>query len=152
PSIVPASDRVLTFNKRPSISIPPGALVLSDPVNLAVPALGDLAVSLYLPKVPSTATGQSYALQTSYVCRGEVLEATILPSTTAIKSWFWLTGVDVWVSHGAAALVAFGASITAGGVSAPDTNHRWTNILADRLLAHHQKIAVLNEGIGGNRF
>src|SRR5438034_667062 len=51
-----------------------------------------------------------------------------------------------------AALVAFGASITAGGVSAPDTNHRWTNVLADRLLAHHQEIAVSNEGIGGNRF
>src|SRR5215471_7565701 len=48
--IVPGSDRALTFGGRPSVSIPPDALVLSDPVKLNAPASGDLAVSIFLPK------------------------------------------------------------------------------------------------------
>src|ERR1700704_1373993 len=43
-AIVPNSDRTLTFGGKPSITIPAGALVLSDPVRLEVPALSDLAV------------------------------------------------------------------------------------------------------------
>ncbi|HKT24147.1 MAG TPA: hypothetical protein VJR04_06060, partial [Terriglobales bacterium] len=49
-SIVPGSDHVLTFGGKPSISIPPNAPVLSDPVNLNVPADADLAISIFLPK------------------------------------------------------------------------------------------------------
>ena len=49
-AIVPASDRALTFGGRPSTVVPPGTMVLSDPVDLTVPPLADLAVSLYLPE------------------------------------------------------------------------------------------------------
>jgi lysophospholipase L1-like esterase len=50
-------------------------------------------------------------------------------------------------------VVAFGDSITDGALSTVDANHRWPNILADRLLAQHgsKKVAVLDAGIGGNR-
>src|SRR5262245_8743465 len=44
------SDRALTFGGRASVTIPPNALVLSDPVKLNVPASGDLAISIYLPR------------------------------------------------------------------------------------------------------
>ena len=47
-SIDPATDRTLTFGGRPSVRMLPGAVVFSDPVGLAVPALKDLAVSLHL--------------------------------------------------------------------------------------------------------
>src|SRR5579871_5515490 len=47
--IVPASDRALSFGGRPACAIPPGALMISDPVDLEVPAQSDLAVSMYLP-------------------------------------------------------------------------------------------------------
>ena len=46
----PGTDRVLTFNGQPGITIPSGAVVVSDPVALDVAALSDLAVSLYLPE------------------------------------------------------------------------------------------------------
>src|SRR5215831_3144778 len=48
--IAAGSDRVLTFSGRPAVSIPPNALVLSDPVKLDAPASGDLAISLFFPK------------------------------------------------------------------------------------------------------
>ena len=49
------------------------------------------------------------------------------------------------------AVVAFGDSITDGARSTPDTNNRWPDHLAKRLLAQGIKMGVLNAGIGGNR-
>jgi hypothetical protein len=39
--IASGSDRALTFSSQPSIAIPPGALIVSDPVRLNIPALGE---------------------------------------------------------------------------------------------------------------
>src|ERR1019366_10686281 len=69
-AIMPGSDRTLTFGGAKSTKIWAGALVVSDPVNLAVPALGDLAVSIYLPgDVPATfqITYHGTARSTNYV-------------------------------------------------------------------------------------
>ena len=49
-AIVPTSDRALTFGGRSTMTVPPGALIVSDPVDLTVPKLTDLAISLYLPR------------------------------------------------------------------------------------------------------
>jgi hypothetical protein len=46
-STVPYSDRQLKFGGQSSITIPPNAAVYSDPVHLAVPTLGSVAVSLF---------------------------------------------------------------------------------------------------------
>ena len=45
-SIQPGTDRVLRFNGSPTISIPAGALAVSDMVSLEGPALEDLGVGL----------------------------------------------------------------------------------------------------------
>ncbi len=55
-AIVPGSDRALTFSGKPSFTIPPGAVVVSDPVSLEVPQRGDLAVSLFVPGDTGPAT------------------------------------------------------------------------------------------------
>jgi len=49
------------------------------------------------------------------------------------------------------AIVAFGDSITDGARSTPDTNNRWPNHLARRLVAASMAFGVVNAGIGGNR-
>ena len=69
-AIAPVSDRALTFSGRPTITIPSGAVVYSDPVALDIPALADLAVDIYLPgntNTPSPVTMHNGARQTSYV-------------------------------------------------------------------------------------
>ena len=48
-AIVPGTDRILRFGGQGSIVIPPGAVVLSDPAELQVPPLADLAVSIFVP-------------------------------------------------------------------------------------------------------
>jgi lysophospholipase L1-like esterase len=151
--IVAASDRPLTFSGRPAVTIPPGAVVLSDPVKLEVPASGDLAISLYLPK-PTTGAGIHYsAQQTSYVAKGDLTGAASLPGPATLTSWVFLTGVDVLAPESTAVAVAFGDSITDGAYATLDANHRWPDFLAARLLARHggKKVAVIDAGIGGNR-
>ncbi len=150
---VAGSDRVLTFSGRPAVVIPPGAPVLSDPVKLDVPAGGDLAISLFLPK-PTTGAGVHYsAQQTAYVTQGNLTGAASLPGAATISSWAFLAGVDVLAPQQVGLAVAFGDSITDGAVSTFDVNHRWPDILANRLAAQHggRRVAVIDAGIGGNR-
>ena len=148
---VTGSDHVLTFGGRTAVSIPPDALVLSDPVKLNVPASGDLAISIFLPK-PATGAGIHYsAQQTSYIGQGDLTSAASIPEASTITSWVFLTGVDVLAPESASAVVAFGDSITDGSRSTVDANRRWPNILADRLRAQRKNLAVLDAGIGGNR-
>ena len=152
--IVPDSDRVLTFSGQSSITIPPGALIVSDPVELAVPALGDLAVSLYLPGNTGPATFHAEGKQTSYISpSGDFTGSIALPTSSTTLSSFFLTNVEVKASNDGRAIVTLGDSITDGTASTPDANHRWPNFLADRLQASHhdQDLAVLDQGISGNR-
>jgi lysophospholipase L1-like esterase len=149
---VSGTDRPLTFNGSSSVTIPPGALVVSDGVKLDVPPLSDLAISLYLPGPTGQATWHATALSTNYVSRpGDFTAAADFPVDHTVTSWFYLTDVEVKSSRDTFALVTFGDSITDGTRSTPDTNHRWPNLLAERLTQHHVKLSVVDEGIAGNR-
>ena len=152
--IVPDSDRALTFSGEPSITIPPGALIVSDPVDLNVPALTDLAISIYLPGSTGPATFHSEGKQTSYISStGDFTGSVTFPVSSTTLSSFFLADVEVRGSDDARAIVTLGDSITDGTASTPDTNHRWPNFLAERLQASHrdQAIGVLDQGISGNR-
>jgi len=148
----PGTDRVLTFSGSGSMTIPPGALIVSDSVKLNMPALSDVAVSLYLPGPTGPATWHRMAQATNYVSPpGDFTGNAKMPVDHTVPSWFYLTDVEVKASKDTLAIMTFGDSITDGNHSAPDTNHRWPDFLAERLAAGHAKLAVVNEGIAGNR-
>jgi lysophospholipase L1-like esterase len=121
-----------------------------------VPGLSDLAISLFLPNDAVAATSHTLALQTNYVSSetGNYTATAKFPAAKTIAHWPFLTGVDVRVSRGGAAIVAFGSSLTDGDGSTDNANRRWPDILAERLQNEvGKKVAwgVLNEGIIGNR-
>ena len=66
-AIIPNTDRALTFGGSSSTTIPAGALAVSDPVDLEVPPLANLAVSLYFAGKVSATTEHSLAVQTTHV-------------------------------------------------------------------------------------
>jgi lysophospholipase L1-like esterase len=152
--LVPGSIRPLTFGGQPSVTIPEGAQTFSDPLPMRVPALSNLAISLYLPTDTHGASTQHLnSDQTSYVSTDgdhttEVDAANFRTTTTA---WSFLQGVDVRRTTGAT-IVALGDSITDGGNTPIDTNQRYPDWLARRLQAQpqFQDLGVLNEGIGAN--
>ena len=121
------------------MAIPSGAAVVSDPVDLAVPAMGDLAIDLYLPgntAGPSPLTTLTGALQTSYVSEtGNHAGMSELPVVATTQNWFFVSRVEVMAPQSVGAVVAVGDSITAGSRSTADTNNRWPNQLAGRLAA-----------------
>lgn len=154
--IDPHSDRMLRFHGKSSTTIAAGSMAVSDPVELDAPALSDLAISLFLPEGTEARTSHSLAKQTSYVSpeTGDSTAVAKFPVAKAIHSWPLLTGVDVEASTGAAAIVAFGSSLTDGDGTKDDTNGRWPDVLAERLqngAGGRAEIGVLNEGIIGNR-
>jgi len=151
-----ASDRTLTFGGKTSIQVDARTMVTSDPVDLDVPALSDLAISLFLPGATVATTSHDLSLQTNYVSSetGNFAAATDFPTAKTIVHWPFLTGVDVTASPGGAAIVAFGSSLTDGDGSTKDINRRWPDVLAERLQKNADgkaELGVLNEGIIGNR-
>jgi lysophospholipase L1-like esterase len=151
--IDPATAHEATFSGLPAVTIPAGAIVLSDPIDLSVPNLAELAVSLYFPEATTGSTVHGLAFQTNYISSaGDFTKEAALPIESVMQSWVFLTGVDVHVAAPRGAIVCLGDSITDGERSTPDTNHRWSDILADRLAAAQKAMpGVLNLGIAGNR-
>lgn len=151
-AIVPGTDRVLTFGGKASVTIPAGAPVLSDPVDLNVPAFSDLAVSIFVPGKTAPAAWHFESRQTTYISpSGDFTASTIMPSgSTTATAFFWLAGVEVSASRQTGAIVTLGDSITDGSQSTVDANARWPDRLAVRLMERHP-MGVLNEGIAGGR-
>ena len=146
-AIVPATDRAVTFGGKPSITIPPGAPVLSDPIDLVVAPLSDLTVSVFVPDVTPIETMHWEGRQTAYIVAGDkTAEPDIKPDSTMTAKVF-LSEIFVDAQPGARTVVTFGDSITDGDGSTIDGNVRWPDNLARRL--SDRRIAVLNEGISG---
>jgi lysophospholipase L1-like esterase len=148
------SDRMLTFGGKTSVTIRTGATVVSDPIAYAVPTLGDLAISLYLPDSARTSTRHALGLQTTYVSkRGDQAASTNFAADTTLRSWIFLAGVDVTNAKATGAIVTIGNSITDGAASTADANRRWPDVLAQRLLTAKGEPpkSVVNAGISGNR-
>ena len=107
------------------MTIPANAVIYSDPVNLAVPPMSDLAIDLYLPgttNTPSTLTMHGGAFQTSYISEtGNHVGKPTMPEVGTTRSWFLLSRVDVVAPDATGAVVAFGDSITDG--AAIDAGH-----------------------------
>jgi len=154
-AIQPGTSRPVTFTGRPSVVIPVGAHVVSDPLDLPVAPGANLTLTLYL------ATGQDShhitshpgSRTTSYLLAGDHVEAEDLPGATPVEHWYFISGLEVWSPGDAAAVVCVGDSLTDGRGSTTNGNDRWPDRLFDRLQAGPGagRIAVLNQGAGGNR-
>ncbi|MEW2131238.1 GDSL-type esterase/lipase family protein [Streptomyces sp. NPDC005435] len=149
---VPGTMRTVTFRGDRTAVVPTGRDLLGDPVRLTVRAAADLLVTVFVPEDCGPATEHRTALQTSYVARAGAGHAAdeddAAYTATAVSRWYYVTGVDVRATA-RGSVVALGDSLTDGTGSTPDTNHRWPDLLADRLRRH--RLGVLNAGIGGNR-
>jgi lysophospholipase L1-like esterase len=153
-NVVPGTNRQLTFSGSPSVTVPPGAEVLSDPLPGDVAPQQDLAVSIYARGAVGTVVGHNFASQTSYLSTAgdHSGEDAGTAFTKVIKNWYWLESVSLTVPKNVGTVVALGDSITDGAYSTSNTNRRWPDDLARRLLQLPvaQQMGVLNEGIAGN--
>ena len=147
-----ASDRPLTFAGNTDATVPPGAELVSDPLEFAVKPLSDLALTFYLQSPPATQTGHPGSRATSYFVHGDFVGAANFTDPKHADHWYQISGIDVQASPEAAAVVVLGDSITDGHGATTNGNDRWTDVLARRLQAMPQtrEFGVSNQGIGGN--
>ncbi|MPZ46439.1 MAG: SGNH/GDSL hydrolase family protein [Betaproteobacteria bacterium] len=155
PDIVLGTDRKLTFGGSDGTAIAAGAVAFSDPVDLPVKPLADLAVSLHLPGevLANFAITGRYARQTNYVSPpGDYTRETVMPVGNLTDQWVFLCGIDVLAPAEAGGVVALGDSLTDGNISTIDAFCRWPDQLARRLVQRGGRpVGVMNNGLGGNR-
>ena len=155
-ALVPGSNRRLTFGSEARATIAAGALVVSDPVELAFAPLSDLAVSVHLPGDLPTSFGITgrYARQTNYISPpGDFAAEEVMPVGRLTDDWYFVCGIDVVAPPETGAVVALGDSLTDANISTHDGHHSWPSQLARRLIARPRgrPMAVMNQGLGGNR-
>ncbi|HEU4948809.1 MAG TPA: SGNH/GDSL hydrolase family protein [Kribbella sp.] len=153
--VKPEAIRPLTFEHGPSTTIPVGAETASDAVQLPTSPLESLTVTMYFAESTGPATFHGNALSTSYKATGDHRFDHGDEAFTSRTSyaWYFLTGVDVTGGEPTTGgtVVAFGDSITDGYGSRPDTDNRYPDELAERLVANGTPRAVANSGISGGR-
>ncbi|MCX4457789.1 SGNH/GDSL hydrolase family protein [Streptomyces sp. NBC_01340] len=155
PNAAPGSLRVATFAGRRSVTIPVGQDMVSDPVDLLIPADANLLVSVHTPADSGPATYHRSAFQANFLSRqgDRTADEPGTAYTVTLGNWYYVTGVDVLDAPAAGSVVAFGDSLTDGTGSTSSANRRWPDLLAARLrtLPAHLRLGVLNAGISGNR-
>ena len=155
-AVVPASNRKLTFGGEGSATIATGALLVSDPVELDVAPLADVAVTMHLPQdLPASfgLTGR-YARVTNYISPlGNFAATDAMPVGRITDDWYVVAGIDVLAESGTGGIVALGDSLTDGNIATHDAWANWPSQLARRLMARRggRPMGVMNQGLGGNR-
>ncbi|MEU8255526.1 SGNH/GDSL hydrolase family protein [Micromonospora inaquosa] len=152
--LIRGSNRRLTFGGQPSVTVPAGETVLSDPLPGKVAAQSDLVVSLYVTGAQGPTSGHGMAMQTSYAAAGDhAAEEAATSWTDPMTSWYWLDAVSVQTSTAISSVAVLGDSITDGWASSTDRNRRWPDYLSRRLQAATDSPVkgVANAGISGNK-
>jgi len=153
--VKPGSVRDLTFSGTTSAVLPKGAFLYSDPIQLNVPALSELVVTLYLPVTTGVPTFHNIANAQSYVGAGDLTTSTSgTPFTITRTHSYFLTGLEVLTRKSLGSVVVIGDSFVDGNGSTINANKRFPDQLADRLLGERPfgpfEGGVLNGGIAGN--
>jgi lysophospholipase L1-like esterase len=148
-----ASLKPLTWGGRTWVVVPPGAPILSDPVDLPVTPLVSLSVSIYLPKKTALSSVHWDGVQTAYISGpGDFTRAAEFKADSTLTRRLFLSGIQIDAPPASRAIIFFGDSITDGNCSTVDANHRWPDHMAERLQeAGHTDVAVVNQAYSGNR-
>jgi lysophospholipase L1-like esterase len=143
----------VTFHGLASARIAAGARLISDPIALPIPDLSQVTVSLYLPDETPVQTFHWDARQTSWIVDGNQTGSMDTPSqlkgALGSTARIILSGIEVKTNQQASTVAVLGDSITDGATASLDTNSRWPDFLAQRLIRENQ--AVINAGISGAR-
>ncbi|MGW4079098.1 SGNH/GDSL hydrolase family protein [Streptomyces asiaticus] len=147
------SSHAVTFGGNLATTVPAGAPILSDPIDLRTAALSRLTISLYLPGRVDTATchGTFHAL--GWIIPGDATALASPPTDAApLPAQALIAAVEVQPDAPTKAIAVVGDSRVDGVGSTPGADRRWTDLLAERLAARGgQTRCVINQGIGGNR-
>jgi len=152
--IRPESMQSVRFGGHKSVTIPAGAAMLSDPVAFLVASGAEISINLYFPKRVATPTLHHLALKRAVVSQhGDHTHEEKMEARATSRSSISVSAVLVPARPPQRLVVAFGDSVTDGDGSTVDADRNWPSDLVRRLVPTPEgsKLAVVNEGIVGNR-
>lgn len=151
-AIDPASATNVLFGNNPSLEIPVGETVISDPLALSVKNRGDVAITIVYENAPEKLTGHPGSRTTSFIMEGNHLNDVNFSNSIKTDHWYSIERIDILTSVKNRAVAIIGNSITDGRGSTTNMNNRWPDVFTERLLADSatKNLSVLNMGIGGN--
>ncbi|EKD20835.1 uncharacterized protein L3040_000940 [Drepanopeziza brunnea f. sp. 'multigermtubi'] len=158
-AIEPGTLRTVTFSGSKNYTVPVGALVVSDPIEMGVEPQSMLSVTIYLAdgqrSATNAVTSHPGSRTSSWISAGNQVSATNIADAGAVRvvHWYFLSAVEVYVPRSTRAFVIVGDSITDGRGSDTDANNRWPDLVLRRMQTRNSTsdIAVLNQAAGGNR-
>ena len=151
-AIRPDSLRTLTFAGQPSATMSPGAPLISDPIELYVPDLARLTVSIHLPQASPVSTFHWDGRETAWIAPQDQTRSIRIddaPGVQTTTARLLLSAIEVEAGPAAQAVAILGDSITDGASASLGIDARWPDFLAARLAP--QGVAVINAGISGGR-
>jgi len=141
----------ITFGGARSVGIPAKSPLVSDPIDLPVKALENISISMFLPTATGPCTCHPQATAVSFISEpGNFTMGAFTPASTFNNRAF-ISSVEAEPVAPTKVIVTFGDSITDGTRSTNDGNHRWPDVLAQRLNAQGGGYSVVNAAISGNR-
>ncbi|KAF2015479.1 SGNH hydrolase [Aaosphaeria arxii CBS 175.79] len=157
--IQPNTVQKVTFSGNSSISIPNGALAVSDPLDFKVNPQSVVTVTIYLKdgQTTNSITSHPGSRTTSWWQFGNAVDAASLTISDRAKQsaahWYFLSSIEAWVPQHYGSLAIVGDSITDGRGSETDKNNRWPDLLLARLQKgpSTRHIGIANQAAGGNR-
>ncbi|EMD63857.1 hypothetical protein COCSADRAFT_172101 [Bipolaris sorokiniana ND90Pr] len=157
--IQPQTLQKVTFGGEDGISVPNGALAVSDPINFQIKAQQVITVTMYLAAGQRTNSITSHpgSRTTSWWQFGNAVSAPSLaitnPATQSAAHWYFISSIEAWVPQNVGSLLIVGDSITDGRGSTTNKNDRWPNLLLARLQKNPatKSISIGNLAAGGNR-
>ena len=140
-----AKAQPVLFDGRSEVVIPPGALLISDPVAIAAPAFAQVALSLHFPD-PTRPAVRRTAVR---IAPGKTEVADSVPLSYRQNV---ISAVLAERDQDPVTIVALGDSITEGATAGLGKEGDWPALLARRLdQACPSRFVVLNAGISGNK-
>ncbi|KAF2834950.1 extracellular GDSL-like lipase/acylhydrolase [Patellaria atrata CBS 101060] len=158
-TINPRTVKKLTFSGSDSITVPNGALAVSDPIDFPVKGQSILTISIYLERgqLGNAITSHPGSRTTSWWSFGnEVSKADLTitdPNTQSAAHWYFISAVEAWVPANVRTFAIIGDSITDGRGSTNNANNRWPDLVLAKMQNNPftSSIAVINQAAGGNR-
>ncbi|MFF4711789.1 GDSL-type esterase/lipase family protein [Streptomyces eurythermus] len=145
--IDPATGVALTFDGAPTVKIPAGGELVSDPVERPVTAGQELTVTLYLPGDTGLTSYSLMPYDIGHAAPGDQLTAAHLRDAEEVPTGHFGIGADVRAPEGTRIAVAFGDSWIEGAATTPGLDNSFPAQLSRRLTRGW----IVRQGISGNR-
>ena len=146
------TDVAFTFAGAPSVTIPAGETVWSDPLGFPLEEIKLTTITMQFgASVPSAITGHPGARTTSYVGMGDAVSSESISGETRDR-WYFINAIEVMAPANAYAIAVLGDSIT-DGYGVLNVFGRWPDFMTQKIQddpAIADTRSVLNFGMGAN--